>query len=432
MNRRHFLLSSAGVAATGLVEAPLFAQGRGGAQMPNGPLPPAIAALTNRVSGVKPITIAERQERCNSAQTLMAKNKIDAIVITSGTSLVYFTGMRGGNSERLFAWVLPVKGPAFIICPVFEEERMRELTGNVPGGDKVHFYTWDEHENPYALLGKGLKDAGLATGNIGVEEQTKFAFSDGFAHALPAAKIVSATPVTAGCRGMKSAHELELMKLANDITWHVYEAAWKSLTPGMTTRDASALISAAYMKCGVSGYASVEVDEFSALPHGSIKPQTLKEGSIVMIDDGCTVEGYQSDITRTFVLGGKATDKQKQVFEIVRKAQAAALAAAKPGAPCEAIDIAARKVITDAGYGPDYKFFTHRLGHGIGMDGHEWPYLVRGNKQLLAVGNTFSDEPGVYIRGEFGVRLEDDWVMTENGGEMFTPTSKSIEEPFAV
>jgi Xaa-Pro dipeptidase len=186
------------------------------------------------------------------------------------------------------------------------------------------------------------------------------------------------------------------------------------------------------MKCGVSGYASVEVDEFSALPHGSIKPQTLKEGSIVMIDDGCTVEGYQSDITRTFVLGGKATDKQKQVFEIVRKAQAAALAAAKPGVACEAVDIAARKVISDAGYGPDYKFFTHRLGHGIGMDGHEWPYLVRGNKQPLAVGNTFSDEPGVYIRGEFGVRLEDDWVMTENGGEMFTPTSKSIEEPFAL
>lgn len=431
MNRRHFLLSTAGVAATGLVEAPLFAQARGGAPL-KGPLPPAIAALTNRVTDVKPITLAEREERVTRAQALMAKNRMDAIAITGGTTMTYFTGIRGGNSERIFSWVLPVKGPSFIICPVFEEDRMRELITDVPGGDKIRFYVWNEHENPYELLAKGLKDLGLSTGSVGIEEQMKFAYVDGFAKALPTAKIVNATPVTAGVRGVKTAHELELMKLANDITWHVYEAAWKSLTPGMTTRDASALISAAYQKCGVNGFASVETDEFSALPHGSVKPQTLKEGSVVMIDDGCTVEGYQSDITRTFVLGGKATDKQKKVFEIVRQAQAAALAAAKPGAACEAVDIAARKVISDAGFGPDYKYFTHRLGHGIGMDGHEWPYLVRGNKQLLAVGNTFSDEPGVYIKGEFGVRLEDDWVMTENGGVMFTPTSKSIEEPFAV
>jgi Xaa-Pro aminopeptidase len=172
------------------------------------------------------------------------------------------------------------------------------------------------------------------------------------------------------------------------------------------------------------------VDEYTASPHGSTRPQVIREGSIIMIDDGCTVEGYQSDITRTFVLG-KASDKMKMVFDIVHHAQAAALAAARPGAECGSVDDAARKVITDAGYGPDYKYFTHRLGHGLGMDGHEWPYLVRGNTTKLQANVTTSDEPGIYIRGEFGIRLEDDLHVTENGAELFTPQSPSLEDPFA-
>jgi Xaa-Pro dipeptidase len=172
------------------------------------------------------------------------------------------------------------------------------------------------------------------------------------------------------------------------------------------------------------------VDAYSALPHGSIEPQTIREGSLVLIDDGCTVQGYQSDISRSFVIG-KASDRQKQVFDVVHRAQAAALGAARPGVACERVDAAARKVIDEAGFGPGYAHFTHRVGHGIGMDGHEWPYLVKGNGQLLEAGMTFSDEPGIYLRGEFGVRLEDDMHITEDGAALFTPQSASLEEPFA-
>jgi Xaa-Pro dipeptidase len=229
---------------------------------------------------------------------------------------------------------------------------------------------------------------------------------------------------------IKSAHELELMRIANEATLRVYEAVYRALTPGMTQAEASNLISMAYGRVGFRGEASVEVGQWSANPHGSLTPQVIKEDTIVMVDDGCTVEGYQSDITRTFVLG-KASDKMKRVFDIAHRAQSAALTAAKPGVSCEAVDAAARKIITESGYGPDYKFFTHRVGHGIGMDGHEWPYLVRGNTLPLQANMTFSDEPGIYIPGEFGVRLEDDMHITENGAELFTPQSPSLEHPFS-
>ena len=232
---------------------------------------------------------------------------------------------------------------------------------------------------------------------------------------------------------IKSAHEVALMRLAAQVTLAAYEAVYRALRPGMTQRDASDLIDAAYRQLGFPGGASVMVDEYTAYPHGSTTPQVLREGSIVMIDDGCTVEGYQSDITRTFVVGkpkGQAADKMNKVFDIVRHAQSAALAAARPRAECGSVDAAARKVITDAGYGPDYKYFTHRLGHGMGMDGHEWPYLVRGNATRLQANMTTSNEPGIYIRGEFGVRIEDDMHITENGAELFTPQTLSLEAPF--
>jgi Xaa-Pro dipeptidase len=254
-------------------------------------------------------------------------------------------------------------------------------------------------------------------------------FSDGIAKAAPTVTTVSATPVTGGCRTIKDAHELELMQLASTVTLKAYEAAWKALADGMTQNDFAQLVSAAHSRLGFSGSAGVQVGQYSALPHGSVQPQIIKEGSILLIDGGCSVEGYASDISRTFVLG-KATDKMKRVFDIERKAQDAALAAAKPGVPCEAVDAAARKVIVDAGFGPDYKYFTHRVGHGMGMDGHEWPYLVRGNKLPLAPGMTFSDEPGIYIRGEFGVRVEDDMYITPDGPKLFTPQSNSLEKPF--
>ena len=296
--------------------------------------------------------------------------------------------------------------------------------------------TWQEDESPFERVVQGLKDRRIATGRIGVEETTKFVFADSVGAAGPALHVTSATPITAGCRMIKDAHELSLIQTACDATLKCYEAVYRGLAPGMTQNEVGRLIDAGYARLGFPGFASVQVGEYTALPHGSITPQTIREGTIIMIDDGCTVEGYQSDITRTFVIG-TPTDKMKKVFDIVHQAQAAALKAARPGVPLESIDAAARKVIVDAGYGPGFKYFTHRVGHGMGMDGHEWPYLVKNNmfgwEQTVKMqpGMVFSDEPGVYIRGEFGVRLEDDMHVTDNGAELFTPQSPSIEHPFS-
>ncbi len=428
-SRRRFLLSATSIAAAGTLRAQAPATSTVSA-----PLPPAIAALASRLSEARPITITEREHRLERARELLAQHQIDALLICSGASLTYFTGLEWDQSERLFAWVLPQHGRPFIVCPAFEEgrvhERMAAQPPKLPSASRTHVYTWNEDEDPYTLLAGALRDAGIASGKIGVEERTQFAFADGIAHASPAITVVGATVVSAGCRSVKSPAELALMQLANDVTLKVYEAAWKSLVPGMTNRHVSDLISAAYDRTGFPGDASCEVGPFSALPHGSLQPQKIAQGEIILLDDGCTVEGYQSDISRSFVLG-KATDKQKRIFDIVHRAQTAALAAARPGIPCHNIDDAARKVIEDSGFGPGYRFFSHRLGHGIGMDGHEWPYLVRGNNQPIEPGMCFSDEPGIYIPNEFGIRLEDDWHVTAEGAKFFTPQSPSLEHPFA-
>jgi Xaa-Pro dipeptidase len=425
LNRRSFLWMSSLAATAGSLVG-LRAQGRGAA--PSGPLPPSIASLTSMKERARPITVDERRARVARAQRLMAEQKIDALMLTGGTSLLYFTNVRWGLSERLLAVVVPQRGSAFVVCPAFEEERAREQLASGPLGD-AEVLTWEENDDPYARVGQGLKARGIATGRIGIEETVRFVFSDGVAMAVPALRTTSGTPVTAGCRMVKDAHELELMRLASAVTLKAYEAAWRALEDGMTQADFGRLVSQAHQQLGFQGGASVQVGQYSALPHGSATPQVIHEGTILLIDGGCSVEGYSSDISRTFVLG-KATEKMKQVFEIEHRAQSAALAAARPGVPCEAVDAAARKVIEDAGYGPGYKYFTHRVGHGMGMDGHEWPYLVKGNKLPLQPGMTFSDEPGIYIRGEFGVRLEDDMVITETGAELFTPQSASLEKPF--
>ncbi len=392
-------------------------------------LPPSLAQLKSRKSEAAPITREERQERQERARQLMSENALDAILLMEGTSLRYFTGIRWWGGERAFALVLPATGAAFYVCPAFEEGRAREQLQKAPDGEQPDVRVWQEDENPYQRIAQGLKDRGIASGKIGLEETVRFVFADGIAKAAAQASIASATPVTAGCRMIKSAHEIALMRLASQVTLAAYEAVYHALRPGMTQGDVSTLIDAAYSKLGFLGEASVMVDQATAFPHGLAAPQVIREGSIVMIDDGCTVEWYQSDITRTFVLG-KASDKMKSVFDIVLRAQTAALAAARPGAECGSVDAAARKVVTDGGYGPDYKYFTHRLGHGMGMDGHEWPYLVRGNPTRLQANMTTSNEPGIYIRGEFGVRIEDDMHVTENGAELFTPQPRSLEDPF--
>jgi len=400
----------------------------GGAQLP-GDLPPAIKALTSMRGAMTPISVDERRARLEKARGLMKANKIDALLLTGGTSMEYFTGIRWGLSERLLAAIVPVNGSAFLVTPKFEEERAMEQAHLGPLGKDATVYAWEEHESPYALIAQGLKARGLSTATLGAEETVRFVFADGAAH-IPNVKVVSGTPITGGCRTIKDAHEIALMRFASQVTHRAYEAAWKSLKEGMTQDDFARLVQLAHRQLGYEGSAGVQVGQYSALPHGSVTPQVVREGSILLIDGGCKVEGYSSDISRTFVLG-KPTQRMKDVFEIEHRAQTAALRAARPGLACEVVDAAARKVIVDAGFGPDYKYFSHRVGHGMGMDGHEWPYLVKGNTLPLAPGMVFSDEPGIYIPGEFGIRLEDDMVITENGAELMTPQSPSLEQPFA-
>lgn len=426
VDRRTFLGMSAGTAA-GLALGTRRVDAQGSSRVED--LPSAIEVLKSMKDQAKPITIDERRGRLERARALMKANGIHALMLTGGTSMEYFTGIRWGLSERMLVAIIPVSGSAFLVTPKFEEERAMEQAHNGPLGKDADVYAWEEDESPYELLAKGLRARGLSTATIGAEETVRFVFADGSAH-LPGVRVVSGTPVTAGCRMVKDMHEIDLIRLAGQVTLRAYEAAWKSLKEGMTQGDFARLVSSAHRQLGFEGGAGVQVGKFSALPHGSATPQVVHEGSILLIDGGCKVEGYSSDLSRTFVLG-KATQRMKDVFEIEHRAQTVAVKTARPGLEAQAVDAAARKVITDAGFGPDYKYFTHRVGHGMGMDGHEWPYLVRGNKLKLESGMVFSDEPGIYIPGEFGIRLEDDMVITDGGAELFTPQSPSLELPFS-
>ena len=432
VSRRNFVVAVASTTAAFGV-SPLSARAQSAAPH----VSPAVAALPNLSSQARPFTNAERQVRIERARALMTQNKIDAIVLANSTSSsVYFADLRLYGGERLWALVLPAQSKPFLVCPAFEEGRAHELLAAGPLASGCDILTWQEDQSPYKSLGAGLRDRGLTTATIGLDEHMAFVFSDGIRAANPHLRIVSATPVTAACRMIKDAHEIECMRLACRATLLVYRAVAQSLHPGMTTADVRSLIADAYHRVGFEGEASLNVDEYTALPHGSRRSQTLREGSILMLDDGCTVEGYNSDITRTFVLG-KPSDKMLAVFDIVGRAQTAALKAARPGVPTSDVDAAARKIIVDAGYGPGFKFFTHRLGHGIGMDGHEWPYFVRNNmygwdlNPHLAAGMALSDEPGIYIPGEFGIRLEDELLVTEDGAELLTPQCPSLDDPFA-
>ena len=390
-------------------------------------LPLAFEKLRPLGDRIQPITTIEYQGRIALAQRRMreAKPAISALYVTPGTSLAYFTGIRWGLSERLLAMILPQQGEPLMISPAFEEGRMRELL-RWPMEVRV----WQEDESPYEVGAKWLAEKNIRTGRVGVEETTRYVFFDGLRRAAHTLEFVSGDPVTHGCRAVKTEHELALMRLACEATFDVYRALFSSLREGLTQYEVAALVSRGFERMGLEGGALVLFGEWAALPHGTVQPQELKEGQIVLIDGGCSVAGYESDITRCSLLG-KPSDKLLRTFELVRKAQDAALAAAAPGHESGSPDDAARKVIVDGGYGPDYKFFTHRLGHGIGMDGHEWPYLVRGSKTILETGMTFSNEPGIYIRGEFGLRLEDDMAISDDGpATLLTPGfSPSLANP---
>ena len=380
------------------------------------PVPDAIKNLKPMTDGIQPITPAERRARMERAQSLMRENRLGALVLEPGSSMFYFTGSRGKAGTIL---VMPAKGEAAWVVP---ESAGEGLTGDVR--------TVPADGNRYQVVVRALRDRG-ATARAGIEERVAFGVFDGLRQQAPALEFVSGDPVTVGCRVIKSPAEIALLQRANDITIAAYKAAFSTLYDGMDQRELSAHIDQAYAALGARGGAMVIFGKYTAFPHGSIQPQKLREGDFVLVDDGCAVEGYQSDITRT-VIFGKPTVRQRQVWDLERKAQDAALAAASVGAACESVDAAARKVITDAGFGPGYKVpgLPHRTGHGIGLDGHEWTYLVKGNKTRLQPGMCFSNEPTISIYGEFGVRLEDCMYITPSGARMFTKQSPAIDQPF--
>lgn len=426
-DRRRFLgMTAAGAATLGLGFAASgrgLAQGQGqgmGAPAP----PPSIAALSPVLDKAVPIGDDEYRARLAKAQRLMETQGMDALFVGAGTSLKYFVDLDWWGSERTAGVLLARSGDPVYITPDFERSRALE---QIRFGKDVR--TWQENESPFALIADTLRGMGVATGTLGIEEMVPFFIAEGIAQAAPQLKLANATPVTAGCRAVKSEAEIALLQIANDATLACYRAVWQALQPGMTQQDVQALVAQAYGRMGVRGAVDINVGKYTAQPHGSIEPQRIVEGTVVILDDGCQVHGYTSDITRTFVLG-KATDKMKRVFALVQKAQIAAREAARTGGMMGDIDAAARNVIADGGYGPGYRFFTHRLGHGIGMDMHEWYYAVGDSRQPILSNMTLSDEPGVYIPGEFGVRLEECMVTTPEGGRWFTPQSPSIELPF--
>jgi Xaa-Pro dipeptidase len=426
LDRRSFAALLAGaVGGSALPFDTLSAQPRGFAD-PCHP-PDKVAALKPMLDGVKPISDDERKARMAKAQQLMAQQGISALLLEPGTSMTYFTGMGWGLSERPFVAILPVKGELAFVCPGFEEARARE---------RIQFTkdvrVWQEDESPYRVMATVLKDRGITGGKIGVEERVRFFIADGLKHAAPAATLVSGDAISAGCRMRKSAAELALMQRASDITIAALKVSLGLLREGMTQYDLVEIQQQALRKLGgTDTWALVGFGAASAFPHGTVQPQQLHEGDIVLIDTGCAVEDYQSDITRTTVFG-RPTVRQTEVWTLERRAQDAAFAAAQVGATAGSVDDAARKVITDAGFGPDYRVpgLPHRTGHGIGMDGHEWTNFVRGNTTKLAPGMCFSDEPMIAIYGEFGIRLEDCLYITEEGPKFFTKQSEAIDKPF--
>ena len=378
---------------------------------------------------IVPITTAERLTRIAKAKKLMAENKIEALLLDSGTSLKYFTGISWWPSERTMLAIIPADGEVTYISPAFEAERLRQL---ITIGKDVQ--TWEEHESPYKQIASALNGLGIKGGNIGIEERLRFFIYDGVKKEAPHLNYISGDPVTVPCRLIKSAAEIALLQKANDITIAAYKVGVSMLKEGMTPADFSAITTEAHAKLGASGEIGANFGKASAYPHGSIEPQFLKKGDIVLMDGGCQVQGYSSDISRTVVFGAEPTKRQLDVWNTQKKSQAAGFAAAKIGSPCENVDIAARKVLTDAGFGPGYKIpgCPHRTGHGIGMDGHEWGNMVLGNKLPIQPGMCFSVEPTIAIYGEFGVRIEDCAYITQEGAKWFSVPSPAIDKPFTV
>jgi len=413
----------------GAAGAPLIAMAAGRqskALAASEPSTSSTAALKSLTAGAKPISAEERQARIAKVQALMQQRKIAALLIEPGASLDYFTGIRWRRSERITLAVIPARGEVLVVTPAFEEPSVRETLQ--VGGD---VRPWNEHESPVDRIVQGLRDRGVTSGVVAVESTTRFFIVDGIRQAAGGLQIVTADPLVRACRLVKSPAELALMQTANDVTLAALRFVHGQVEPGMGSEDIGNLMDRATTALGgAPEFSLVLLNEASAYPHGSLQAQTVREGSVVLMDCGCTVHGYQSDISRTWV-HGQANARQRKVWNTVKRGQEIALETAKIGVPTGRIDDAVRAYYESQGWGPGYKLpgLSHRTGHGIGLDGHEPAYLVHGDATALQAGMCFSDEPGIYIPGEFGIRLEDCWTMTASGPKLFTALAKSLDEP---
>lgn len=388
-----------------------------------------LAKLSDMTAGIEPIAESEFKQRIAQALTLMASENLAAVYLNAGTNLYYFTGTRWGASERMVGAILTATGDLHYIAPHFE---ISTLEGYMLIAGKVH--GWQEHESPYELCNEVLQSLGITSGDIGLDESCPFFISDGLAQAGAAYNFVSATAVTAGCRSRKSKQELALLQRAKDMTLAVHQSAAAILREGISTAEVTDFIDRAHRAVGApqgSYFCIVLFGEDTAYPHGVKSPKNLATNDMVLIDTGCQLQGYNSDITRSYVFG-EPSKRQREVWNIEKAAQAAGFAAAQLGEPCALVDGMARATLVEHGFGPAYEMpgLPHRTGHGIGLDIHEWPYLVANDKTPLDVGMCFSNEPMICIPGEFGIRLEDHFYMTDTGPKWFTEPSFSIDDPF--
>lgn len=394
-----------------------------------------LTKLTDMSAEIAPIKEQEYLSRIRQAQALMEQNGIDAIYLNAGTNLLYFTGTNWYASERLVGAIIPKQGDIQYICPHFEVATLSQYMTIV--GD---IHAWHEHESPYKLTSEVINKLCKSSAStehsitIAMDESTPFFISDGIKQVDSALSLVNADSVISSCRMCKSDNEITILQQAKLMTMAVHKAAAKILRPGITTTEVTEFIDKAHQAVGANSgsyFCIVLFGEDSSFPHGVKTPKALEQGDMVLIDTGCEIEGYHSDITRSYVFG-EPNERQRAMWQIEHDAQLAAFSAAKIGTPCKTVDIAARASLAKAGMGPEYQTpgCPHRTGHGIGLDIHEWPYLVQSDETPLAKGMCFSNEPMLVLPNEFGVRLEDHFYMTENGAKWFTEPSPSIDDPF--
>jgi len=413
MNKREFLRLAGGASVAATLPAIARAQSNGD--------------LKNITTGAIPITVQERLARVAKAQRLMRDSNVDALLLEAGSALIYFTGVRWRRSERFTGAIIPADGDLAFVTPYFEEPSVRE---SMSFGDDVR--VWHEHENPFDLVAGILADRGLKKGTIGIEETVRHFIVDGVQKSAPDFSVTNGSAISRGCRMYKSAAEISLMQIANNVTLTAYRHVHANIEHSMSPSDISSLMTAATRSLGgTPGFSGVLLNEASAYPHGTDQPQSLKEGGVILMDCGCSVLDYESDISRTWVFG-EPTKKQRKVWNTVKRGQELAMETAVVGTPAGKVDDVVRDYYTSEGYGPGYKTpgLSHRLGHGIGMDGHEPVNFVHGEMTPLEPGMCFSNEPGIYIFEEFGVRLEDCLTITPDGPRLFTDLSPSIDQPF--